>query len=298
MSQGSSDELPGYLAAFTVSVIWGLSFVAARMVLSTLSPVLLATLRFVIASLIFTPVILREIRAGYGVNLGGLRELALMGLLSVSVYFWLQYTGVKYAGAGVSALLVVGFIPILTGVTSSILVGEGLGRREAAGAFLGFLGVVLVAIPGLALDFDPLFLIGVVCLLLNAVCWASYSALSRRLMSRLDRPLLVTSYVTVLGTLALLPMSATSDWGAVLRLQPVQWVSVLYLALVCSGLGYFLWNYALSRLEAVRAAIWLYMEPVAAFVGEALIFGQMPPALTILGGLLIVVGALTVSIRR
>jgi drug/metabolite transporter (DMT)-like permease len=298
MSQGSSDELPGYLAAFTVSVIWGLSFVAARMVLSTLSPVLLATLRFVIASLIFTPVILREIRAGYGVNLGGLRELALMGLLSVSVYFWLQYTGVKYAGAGVSALLVVGFIPILTGVTSSILVGEGLGRREAAGAFLGFLGVVLVAIPGLALDFDPLFLIGVVCLLLNAVCWASYSALSRRLMSRLDRPLLVTSYVTVLGTLALLPMSATSDWGAVLRLQPVQWVSVLYLALVCSGLGYFLWNYALSRLEAVRAAIWLYMEPVAAFVGEALIFGQMPPALTILGGLLIVAGALTVSIRR
>jgi len=298
MSQGSSGELSGYLAAFTVSVIWGLSFVAARMVLSTLSPVLLATLRFVLASLIFTPVILREIGAGSGVDGKELRELALMGLLSVSVYFWLQYTGVKYAGAGISALLVVGFIPILTGVASSILVGEGLGRREAAGALLGFLGVALVALPGLVIDFDPLFLIGVVCLLLNAVCWASYSALSRRMMRRLDRPLVVTSYVTVLGTLALLPMSAASDWGSVLRLQPVQWVSVLYLALVCSGLGYFLWNYALSRLEAVRAAVWLYMEPVAAFIGEALIFGQTPPALTILGGLLIVAGALTVSIRR
>ena len=298
MSQGSSGELPGYLAALTVSVIWGLSFVAARMVLSTLSPVLLATLRFVLASLVFTPVILREIRAGSGVDGKELCELALMGLLSVSVYFWLQYTGVKYAGAGVSALLVVGFIPILTGVASSILVGEGLGRREAAGALLGFLGVALVALPGLALDFDPLFLIGVVCLLLNAVCWASYSALSRRLMRRFDRPLVVTSYVTVLGTLALLPMSAASDWGAVLRLQPLQWASVLYLALVCSGLGYFLWNYALSRLEAVRATVWLYMEPVAAFTGEALIFGQMPPALTIVGGFLIVAGALTVSIRR
>lgn len=298
MSADTSGELPGYLAAFTVSVIWGLSFVAARMVLSILSPVLLATLRFVIASLIFTPVILREIRAGSGLDGREFRELALMGLLSVSVYFWLQYTGIKYAGAGVSALLVVGFIPILTGVASSILVGEGFGRRKAAGTLLGFSGVALVALPGLALDFDPLFLVGVVCLLLNAVCWASYSALSRRLMRRLDRPLVVTSYVTVLGPLALLPISAASDWGSVLRLQPVQWVIGLYLALICSGLGYLLWNYALSRLEAVRAAVWLYMEPVAAFIGEALIFGQPPPPLTIAGGVLIVAGALAVSRRR
>ena len=109
--------------------------------------------------------------------------------------------------------------------------------------------------------------------------------------------MLITAWL-LLGTLALLPMSAASDWGAVLRLQPVQWASVLYLAVVCSGLGYFLWNYALSRLEAVRAAVWLYMEPVAAFAGEALIFGQMPPVLTVLGGLLIVAGALTVSLRR
>lgn len=72
----------------------------------------------------------------------------------------------------------------------------------------------------------------------------------------------------------------------------------LYLALICSGLGYLLWNYALSRLEAVRAAVWLYMEPVAAFIGEALIFGQPPPPLTIAGGVLIVAGALAVSRRR
>jgi len=108
----------GALAAFSVSVIWGLSFVAARVVLATLTPVLLETVRFIIASLVFSPVIIRELSRGNRPSVADLRELALLGFLSISIYFWLQYTGVQYAGAGVSALLVVGFIPILMGQAS------------------------------------------------------------------------------------------------------------------------------------------------------------------------------------
>ncbi|MGQ9679615.1 MAG: hypothetical protein ACUVV4_02465 [Candidatus Bathyarchaeia archaeon] len=37
-----------------------------------------------------------------------------------------------------------------------------------------------------------------------------------------------------------------------------------YLAIACSCIVYFLWNYALSKLETVKMVIWLYMEPVAA----------------------------------
>jgi len=129
--------------------------------------------------------------------------------------------------------------------------------------------------PGLLLDrVDWSFYLGILCLILNAVCWAAYSTLSRRLMNRLSRPLAVASYVTGLGTLALIPMSLTSDWGLVRHLQLGQWLSILYLAITCSCLGYFLWNFSLSRTEAVRAAVWLYLEPVAAFIGEALIFNS------------------------
>jgi drug/metabolite transporter (DMT)-like permease len=220
-------------------------------------------------------------------------ELALFGFLSISIYFWLQYTGVKYAGAGVSALLVVGLIPILTGIASSFLLREGLNVKKALGTILGLAGVALITLPGFFLDkMDLMFYIGVVCLLLNAVCWAVYSTLSRRFMRRIDKPSLITAYVTIFGTLALIPMSLLSDWAPVSSLQPVQWLSILYLAVVCSGLGYFLWNFALSRVEAVKAAVWLYLEPVAAFVGEAFIFGIIPSATTVIGGCVIIVGAL------
>ncbi|TRO49405.1 EamA family transporter, partial [Candidatus Bathyarchaeota archaeon] len=207
--------------------------------------------------------------------------------------------GVKYAGAGISALLVVGFIPILTGVASSFMLGEALSHWKVAGSASGFLGVALITVPKLTdVQVNTGFLFGVLCLLGNAVCWSLYSTMSRRLMQKTGNPLLVTAYVTLSGTLVLLPLSLASDWSVVRLLTQSQWLSVLYLAIVCSGGGYLLWNYALSRLESVRAAIWLYLEPVAAFVGEALLLGIMPDALTAGGGLFIMVGALLTSAAK
>jgi len=289
----------GLFSAVTVAVIWGLSFVAARIVLSTLTPILLATVRFSIASLVFAPVVVRELRHRNPLTSRDLRELVLLGFLSISIYFWLQYTGVKYAGASVSALLVVGLIPLLSGLASSFIIKERFSRGKALGTALGLSGVAFITLPKLFLGaVDLLFYLGVVCLLLNAACWAMYSTLSRRLMSRIKRPLMVTAYTTIMGTLALIPLSLTSDWSLVRSLQTEQWLSILYLALVCSCLGYFLWNYALSKLETVKATVWLYLEPVSAFIGEFLIFSIIPSPMTVIGGGAIIVGALLTNWSR
>jgi drug/metabolite transporter (DMT)-like permease len=109
---------------------------------------------------------------------------------------------------------------------------------------------------------------------------------------------MVTAYVTVLGTLALIPMSSTSDWSLIRLLGPEQWLSILYLSLVCSCAGYFMWNLALSRMEAVKAAVWQYLEPVAAFAGEALIFSVLPSPSTLAGASAIIVGALLTNRSR
>jgi drug/metabolite transporter (DMT)-like permease len=285
--------LYGSVFAIVVSVIWGLSFVAASAVLSTLTPILLATIRFIIASLVFIPIIVWELKHGRVVKLRDLMELALLGLLSVSVYFWLQYTGIKYAGAGISALLVVGLIPILTGVASFFVLKETYAHQQLLGTALGLLGVALITVPGLLLNrVDWLFYLGVLCLLLNAICWALYSTLSRRLMNRTRRPLMNAACVTVFGTIALIPMSLTSEWSSVASLRPEQWLSILYLSLVCSCGAYFLWNLSLSRMEAMKAAVWQYLEIPVAFMGEALIFNIMPSPTVLIGATAIIVGAL------
>lgn len=295
----AGDRGYGTAAAITVSIIWGLSFVAASMVLTTLSPVILATVRFIIAAAIYSPVIVWEYRRGNRPSLADLKELALFGFLSISIYFWLQYTGVQYAGAGVSAVLVTGLIPVLTGLAGAVLLKERFNLRRGLGIALGLTGVALIALPKLIFgSVDWLFLVGVACLLGNAVCWSMYSTLSRRLMKRIGKPLMVTAYTTLWGMLFLLPMSLTSDWGAVSALTTSQWVSILYLAVVCSTGGYLLWNYALSKTEAVKASVWLYLEPVAAFIGSFALFGVVPTPLTMLGGAAILIGALLTSLSK
>jgi len=280
-------------AVIIVVVMWGFSFVAARMVLSTVTPIILATVRFFIASLIFIPIIAREFFRGNFPRARNLLEYSILGLLGISTYYVLQYTGVKYAGAGISALLVVGLIPVLTGLSSAFFNKEGYGRWQVVGTLLGLLGVALITLPELFVDeINWLFYVGVVCLLLNAVCWAVYSTLSRRLMKKTGKPLITTSYVIVLGTFFLLPLSASSDWGSVKYLQSQQWLSILYLAIGCSCVGYFLWNYSLSKMDAVKVTVWVYLEPVVAFVGEALIFATIPTVTTLLGGVAIIAGAL------
>lgn len=289
----------GTLAALFVATIWGLSFVAASMVLETLTPVLLATLRFIIASILFSPILIRSIQQGNTPPRKNIWEIACLGFLSISIYFWLQYTGVQYAGPGVSAIIVVGFIPILTGLASRLILKESFDRRQVFGIGLGFTGVALITLPNLVLgSVNIWFFIGVACLLGNAVAFSLYSTLSRRLLKQYDKPAIVTSYVTVFGTLALIPLSFTSDWSTVNALTTNQWIAILYLASICSGLGYFLWNYALSRIDSVQAVVWLYLEPVVAFIGVFIIYGSIPSTLTIIGGVLVLVGAALTSRKK
>jgi drug/metabolite transporter (DMT)-like permease len=224
--------------------------------------------------------------------------MAWLGFLSISIYFWLQYTGVQYAGPGVSAIIVVGFIPILTGLASNIILKEPFDQKRLLGVTLGFTGVALITLPNLVLgSVNTRFFIGVVCLLGNAVAFSLYSTLSRRLLKKYDEPAIVTSYVTVFGTLVLIPMSLASDWSTINTLATNQWIAVLFLASICSGLAFFLWNYALSRIESVQAAVWLYLEPVVAFIALFILYGSIPSTLTIIGGLLVLVGAALTSKR-
>jgi drug/metabolite transporter (DMT)-like permease len=289
----------GTFAAVFVATAWGISFVAASHVLETISPVLLATLRFIIASILFTPVMIAGILSNNVPRRKELQEMAYLGILSISIYFWLQYTGIKYAGLEVSAILVVGFIPVLTGLISNILMGEPFEKWRILGVCTGFAGVGLITLPGLILSHvETKFFFGVLCLLGNAVVFSLYSTLSRRLLKRFDKPMVMTSYVTFFGTMALIPVSLTSDWSLIGSISVSQWVSIFFLASICSGLAYFLWNYALSRIESVEAAVWLYLEPVVAFLGVYVLYGSVPETHTVIGGILVLTGAALTSVQR
>lgn len=287
-----------------VMVVWGASFVAARMVLyadspggATLSPTMLATVRFLLASAIFLPILYRQHVQVQPLKLRDIPTFLLLGQLGISIYFWLQYTGVQLTNAGISSVLVVGLIPLATMVISGATLREPLGVKRALALALGAVGVgVVVSQKGLQVALESGFLFGAICLIGNAFAFALYSTLIRGIRARYAS-LTTTAGFMIGGTVGLLLLSLlTEDWSGVPRLSTGQWISIVYLAVVCSVLAYFFYNYALSQIEATKVSAWVYLEPIVAVLLGAAMLNEAVAAQTVVGGL-IILGSLLVTQR-
>jgi drug/metabolite transporter (DMT)-like permease len=308
----NSERMLAYgLLAFTM-IVWGGSFVAARALLAptnagdaTLTPSVLAALRFGIASALFVPPLVArwasqrngaaELRR---LDFGDLWRLIVMGQISIALYFWLQYMGVRLTNAGIAAILVVGLIPIATVLVARVRLGETFRVIHIAGLALGLAGVVVVTLQresGLEFTISRDFALGAAFLVSNAILFALYSTLARGLRERFD-PLTLTAGMTFTGAIGLVIMATVGGgWGAVADLSPGQWMWVAYLALICSVLAYFCYNRALAVLEAGRAATWVYIEPPVAIIFGALLLGEAIGIAGIAGGLIIALAVWVVS---
>src|SRR5260221_6832180 len=81
-------------------------------------------------------------------------------------------------------------------------------------------------------------------------------------------PLVMTSGTMVSGALGLLVLSLigspAQSWAQVARLAGVQWLAVLYFALVCSGAAFYAYNGVLTPIPASPAPTLVYFEPIIA----------------------------------
>src|SRR6266516_1850293 len=282
-----------YAGVWFAVLAWGTSFVAARFLLhpekagqATLSPLVLAAARFSIASLFFVGPLARALLHRQ-ITRRDLLGMVVLGQLTFSLYFWLQYTGVQQTNASISSILVVGLIPIATAVLSRLLGKEHFTFGSLGAFLLGFCGVVLIILQKpLIVTWQSGFLFGALCLVGNAFAFAVYSNLSKRLMKNIS-PLVMTGGTMISGTIGLLLLSlfdpVSNRWSEVPKLGILQWLSLLFLAVVCSVIAYFVYNVALTKIDASRVAVYIYCEPVVAVVLGITLLGEHLNWQTIIG---------------
>ena len=79
-----------------------------------------------------------------------------------------------------------------------------------------------------------------------------------------------------------------------LPLSSISWLLILYLGFISSGLTYLLWNYALKRIEASKASVFLFLIPVVAILlgkillAEKITFSIVAGAGLVLSGIYLV----------
>jgi drug/metabolite transporter (DMT)-like permease len=214
-----------------------------------------------------------------------------MGVLGFAGAFALGNWGIARSTASNAALLIT-VEPTAVILLSPILLGERLRAREWAGAALAVIGgavVMLNGVPGLTVALAPHWR-GDLLLVLSGLAYASYSLIGREVLGRYPA-LPVTAWSILWGAAAMVPLAA-AEWvaGHRPRLTPAAVAGTLYLAVVMTALGYAAWNYALERVDAPRAAIFLNIQPLLGALLGVWWLGEPLTAFMVLGGALILLG--------
>ena len=284
------QRLAAPAALVTTVVLWASAFVAIREAVPALGWEHLSVLRLAVAA-----VVLGALATARRVGRPARRDLPLLGLCALSgmtAYQVLLNAGEVTVPAATASLLV-NVSPIFTALMAVALLGERLPARGWAGVALGFAGAGVIALAaggGVRLSAGALLVLGAA--LAQATFFVSQKALLRRYGG-----LAVTAWAMGLGAAMVLPLAPGLP-ADVAAAPPAALLAVAFLGLGASALGFMTWAYAVARIDVTAAAGTLYaVSPVAAIVGWVAL-GEVPSALTAVGGAIALSGvAITARAR-
>ncbi|GJE09180.1 MULTISPECIES: EamA family transporter [Methylobacterium] len=274
------------LAAILVVTILGLAFVAIKVGLETVPPLMLCALRFGFAALpaallIRPPRAPVALVAGFGMALG----VGQFGLLMTAIRFGMP--------AGLSSLLIQVQVPFTVALAWAVQKERPRGLQMLGG------GIALVGVAAVALGRGGGAPLGPLLLVVGAaLAWASANVIVKRI-GRVDRlalmvwgslattpPLLILSLI-IEGPGALAGLTHPS-WGAI--------GSVAFQAYPTTLLAFGLWSGLLTRYPAATVTPFALLVPVAGILSTHLVVGEPLSADILVGGGLILAG-IALSLR-
>ena len=274
------------------NAVFGTSYAAVRLAVADMGPITLAFVRLVLG----WAVVVLGARLGRSPSPARIPRtdrwaLAWMGAVGFTLAMATSHWGLYWSTATNGALLLA-VEPVTMVALSPLLLGERLTHREGWGTLFAIVGasvVVVNGIPGLTLAVMPHWR-GDLLLLLSGICYAAYSLIGRAVLAR-HSSLTVTAWSLFWGMVTTAPL-AVAEWlaGPGPKLGAVGVVGGLYLGIVMTGLGYLVWNWALERVTAARAAIFLNVQPLVGVLLGVVWLGEPATAFTAAGGVLILAG--------
>jgi drug/metabolite transporter (DMT)-like permease len=287
--------VPPRLGVLIAILFWGVSFVATRAVVAQISPVALIFARAALGSLLLVGILTARGRKWWPER-SAWPSLVVMGFIGVAFHQLLQAYALQLTTAVNSGWLI-GLTPVWSAILAAIHLRERFPPRKLLGLALGFVGAALVVTRGqfgsgvLALPSTR----GDLMILASTINWAIYTVIGHPALKRLGALVATTCAMLIGCALLTIPFVYARAWGDFARLDEVGWVSVLFLGICCSGLGYLWWYGALERIEASQVAALLYLEPLVTLAAAVVLLGETVGITTIVGGLLLIGGVALVQ---
>ena len=275
-----------YGALALAVIFWGFSFIATKIALQSLTPFCLIFLRFSMASVFFGLLLFGK--NAPSISRETFKKLVVLAVFQPGLYFFFETYGLKYTTATKTALIIA-TIPIIVLILSMLLLRERLRPLNIVGVICSLLGVSLLIFGGETTGTIGDMMIGDL-LIAGAVLSAAVYIIFTRHLGQTISPVQITGLQVIFGTLLFLPFFVWDarhvHWVGALRTDVI--VSVLALTVFATIGAFSCYNYALSKVAAARASVFVNAVPLVTAFGAWLLLGETLTAAQMIGGAVVI----------
>lgn len=288
-----SGEHLGVLAALSAGIIWGLLGLFVRGLDEMgVSPMQMTCMRYIIVTVILFVFILYKDRGMFRIDLKGFGIFLILGVVGSILNSVFYFTSMELISLSLAAVLqyVAPFVVILLSVP---ILKEKLTRTKIMAVVAAFIGCVLCT--GVLTAPGEMDLIGILLGALSGVCFAIYTVGSKVAYDKGNSVPTVLFYSSLICCLGLMPFC---DLPSALDLT----FSDMNILLLIVGTGIFvtllpfmLFNYSLKKIEAGKASIITYVEPIAATIVGFIVYNEGVTIDSVIGIILIFIALVAVN---
>lgn len=265
------------LFALTAAVAWGWAYPLIKLGFAefqilpemTGSKILFAGIRFLLSGLIILAVAQRAGRNFHLRRTSDLGFLLLFTLLNTTLHYACFYIGLSHAPGARSAILNSLSVFSVVILACVFFKSDHMTPRKVYGCILGFAGILILNMNGGSSD--TFTLLGDGMIILNALCGASASLLTRGLSRRVEI-FVGTGYSLALGG-ALLIIPGLMMGGTLPRITPMG-CTILMLLIAISTIGFTLYNKLISCNPVGRIAIYNSLIPIVGALTSCMCLGE------------------------
>jgi len=282
-----------HLAGIAFATIFGFTFMFSKVALDYVIPIGLIAYRFLIAIIVleilrwFKVIHIRFERKHF-------KQLFLVALFQPILYFIFETFGIRLTTSGEAGMMIA-LIPIFVTILSSIILKETPKKIQIFFILLSVSGVLFIQIMKSSSGLD-VNLWGLL-LLLGAVISAALSNIASRNASKTLKPHEITYFMMLGGAIVFNVMyviqlvieSRVSDY--LTNLSHIELVvPILYLGVIASIGGFFLVNFALSKVPAHVSSIYANLSTIVAIIAGAWLLQEKLYYYHFIGAFMIIVG--------
>lgn len=249
-SHSSLHALLPALALTTVTAVWGSTFFLIKGLVETIPPIDFLGIRFLIAGVLIGSLRFRSLLKASAAIWG---KGAVLGLIYASAQIF-QTMGLQHTHASVSGFIT-GMYVVLTPVVLLLLFREKISALTWGTIIVATAGLMFLSLNGFALGY------GEVITLIGSLLYALHIVMLGHWAPDSDVMLLGAIQVMTVGVICFI---ASTPGGIELPHDPIQWMQMLYMAIIAGLLAILLQTWAQARISATSAAIIMTTEPLFA----------------------------------